>query len=129
MPLLFDIEFRQQEGTKDRLFGEPIQGITLVSLDRLRNTIYDYLYAGYEMWIRRRDQKPLTQIEIEYILREVAENMIEDGWPLGWRMLKGSLVIYQDQSVVPFGRKAQAFYKRYTDDTDVDSWSKRDKIE
>lgn len=113
------------EGQKDTLFGDPIQGIELALLDEYENNIYDYLYAGYEMWIRRRDRKPLSQVEIEYVLRTEAENMIEDGWPLGWRMLKDALIIYQDQSVQPFGRKAQAFYKRYSNDPEVDSWLKR----
>lgn len=95
------------------MFGDSIQGVTLASLDDLHDEIYDYLFEGYEMWIRRRDREPLTQMEIEYILREEADNMAEDGYPLQWRMLKDALVLTQDQTVPAFGKDAYDFFKKY----------------
>ena len=101
------------------MFGEPILGITLVSLDDLADVIYDYLFEGYEMWVRRRDRQPLTHMEIDYVLREEAQNMAEDGYPLKWRMLKDALVLYQDQSVPPFGKVAYLFYKKYASQNEL----------
>ena len=101
----FDVMFKQMEGEKT-IWGKEEKTFNSCTLKELTNNIYDYLYDGYEMWVR---ETPLiadgpTKISdtwVRYVISSEANNLKEDDAVLICRMVSGWLVISAVYNATP----------------------------
>ncbi|WP_100182261.1 hypothetical protein [Candidatus Nitrosotenuis aquarius] len=114
--LKFDVKLRQKDAEKTIYdgFGNDFEDTDLRSL---ANNIYDDLSLGYELWIRKSSKssidKTMSHDVVRYVMTLEADNMLEDGFPLSFRMVNEWLVISSDEDGNVSDDNAKQFYRLF----------------
>lgn len=106
---LFKIQFRKMEDEKplDLQDAKTIES----TLQACRRELYELLNGGYEVWVSDPSGAPLSDKTEKYVIDFQAQNVLEDGYPLIVRKLRGALAFQINRNVEPFELDAYAFFR------------------